>query len=134
MRICIDLDGVICKLRNSNEIYDNLEPITGSIDKIQNLKKEGHYIIIYTARRMKTHQGNVAKVISDIGKITLDWLDKYNIPYDEIIFGKPWADIYIDDNALRFKNWDQIDDKGNRLPISKEKILRGKGWEKKDNL
>ena len=35
-----------------------------------------------------------------IGKITFDTLDKYDIPYDEIYFGKPYADYYIDDLAI----------------------------------
>ena len=49
---------------------------------------------------MRTHQGNVGKVIQDIGKVTLDTLEKFNIPYDELHFGKPHADFYIDDNAI----------------------------------
>jgi hypothetical protein len=39
---------------------------------------------------------------------TLNWLEKNNVPYDEIYFGKPWAQIYIDDNAFRFENWNAI--------------------------
>ena len=49
---------------------------------------------------MKTHNGNVGKLMKDVGKITFDTLDKFNIPYDEIYFGKPEADIYIDDLGL----------------------------------
>lgn len=125
MRICIDLDGVICQLRKENETYRDLKPVIGAIEKLKNLRDNGHYIIIYTARRMKTHNANTAKVIADIGKITLDWLTKYNIPYDEILFGKPWADIYIDDNAFRFDDWCQISDDGLSLPRSSESKVRG---------
>ena len=32
--------------------------------------------------------------------VTLTTLDKFGIPYDELIFGKPIADIYIDDRAI----------------------------------
>ena len=59
-----------------------------------------HYIIIQTARRMKTHRGNVGAIISDIGYITLETLKKFNIPYHELLFGKPYADIYVDDLAV----------------------------------
>ena len=124
MRICIDLDGVICNLRKENESYEDLLPVEGAIDKLLSLKASGHYIIIHTARRMKTHNANVAKVIADIGKVTLDWLAKYNIIYDEILFGKPWADIYIDDNAFRFDNWDEISSDATSLPISHEKTVK----------
>ena len=125
MRICIDLDGVIAELKKENETYFDVKPIDGSIEKIKKLKENGHYIIIYTARHMKTCDGNVSKVLAKIGKITLDWLDKYKVPYDEIVFGKPWADIYIDDNGFRFESWDKINDDGSNLPISNEKKLRG---------
>lgn len=125
MRICIDLDGVICQLRKDNEVYQDLKPVTGAIEKITKLKNNGHYIILYTARRMKTHNANTAKVIADIGKVTLDWLSKYNIPYDEIMFGKPWANIYIDDNAFRFSDWDEINGDGTNLPTYSEDKVRG---------
>ena len=121
MRICIDLDGVISNLKKNNENYEDLKPKKGAVSKIKNLKKNGHHIIIYTARHMKTCDGNVGKVISKIGMVTLNWLRKYKVPYDEIYFGKPWADIYIDDNALRFSNWSKIDSNASNLPKSTEK-------------
>jgi len=126
MRICLDLDGVICQLREDDQSYEELHPVDGAIEKIKELKNNGHYIIIHTARRMKTHGGNLPKVIADIGKITLDWLDKYDIPYDEIIFGKPWAQVYIDDNAMRFISWDDIKSDGSNLPTHNEEQHKGK--------
>jgi capsule biosynthesis phosphatase len=125
MRICIDLDGVIAEIKKENETYADVKPIKSAVEKIKKLKENGHYIIIYTARHMKTCDGNVSKVLAKIGRITLEWLDKYNVPYDEIVFGKPWADIYIDDNGYRFNNWNEIQDDGSNLPISSEKKLRG---------
>jgi hypothetical protein len=35
-------------------------------------------------------------------------------------FGKPWAQIYIDDNAFRFENWDAINADGSNFPANKE--------------
>ena len=74
---------------------------------------------------MKTTGANVGLALARIGNDTLDWLKRHEIPYDEIFFGKPWADIYIDDNALRFEDWNSINGDGSNLPISKEKLLRG---------
>jgi capsule biosynthesis phosphatase len=125
MRICVDLDGVICQLRKIGEPYEDLAPVEGSVEKISKLKESGHQIIIYTARRMKTHEGDIEKVLADIGRVTLDWLKNHQVPYDEIIFGKPWADVYMDDNALRFEGWEKIADDGNNLPISSERKWRG---------
>ncbi len=108
MRICIDIDGVICELRRANQQYSGLQPIQGAIDAIKQLRFQGHYIILYTARHMKTTQANLGSVLAKQGKVTLDWLDKHDIEYDEIYFGKPYADVYIDDLAKRFVSWDQV--------------------------
>ena len=48
------------------------------------------------------------------------------MPFDELWFGKPHADVYIDDNAYRFTTWDQIADDGSNLPLSREKALARK--------
>jgi hypothetical protein len=74
---------------------------------------------------MKAHGGNIGKVLCDIGLITLEWLRRYGIEYDEMYFRKPWADVYIDDNALRFKSWGEIESDGSNLPLSTESKIRG---------
>jgi capsule biosynthesis phosphatase len=110
MRIVIDLDGTICHLKNENQTYDQVLPIIGVKETLENWKNQGHIIIIQTARNMATQQSNVGKVMKNVGLITLNWLEKYKIPYDEIYFGKPNGHIYIDDRALRFNSWDSFTD------------------------
>jgi capsule biosynthesis phosphatase len=120
MRICIDLDGVICKLREPGQNYADLEPVPGAVEKLRQLRAAGHYLIISTARHMKTCGGNVGLVVARQGAVTLDWLARHGIEYDELHFGKPHAQIYIDDNALRFESWDPIAGDGSNLPQSHE--------------
>ena len=100
LKFCFDLDNTLVTYPKIPNDYSSVEPIKKTIDYVKYLKSFGHVIIISTARRMRTHQGNVGKVIQDIGKVTLDTLEKFNIPYDELHFGKPHADFYIDDNAV----------------------------------
>ena len=99
-RICFDLDNTLVTFPKVKNDYTTVLPIQKNIDYLKYLKKIGNIIIIYTARRMKTHHGNIGKIMADIGKITFDTLEKFNIPYDEIYFGKPYADFYIDDLAV----------------------------------
>jgi capsule biosynthesis phosphatase len=106
LRIVIDLDGVICSLKKDNENYKDVKPLPGVIKKIKKLRDQGNYIIINTARHMVSTNHNIGLINKKIGKITLEWLDMNNIEYDEIIFGKPYGDIYIDDSAKRFQGWD----------------------------
>lgn len=110
LRICIDLDGTICEIRKAQESYSDILPKDGAKEMIDILKKQGHTIIIHTARNMNTQGHNVGKVLKNVGKITLDWLEKHQIQYDEIFFGKPNADLTIDDRSLRFEDWRSIDE------------------------
>ncbi len=99
-RFCFDLDNTLVTFPTITNDYTSVKPIKKNIDFLKYLKSFGNIIIIYTARGMKTHCGNIGKINYDIGKITFETLDKFNIPYDEIYFGKPYADFYIDDLAL----------------------------------
>jgi capsule biosynthesis phosphatase len=108
MRIVIDLDGTIATLRKHNQDYSEVVPLPGAVEKLTELKKAGHHLIIYSARHMKTCEGDVALVEQKIGKKTRDWLNKFNIPYDELIFGKPYGHMYIDDLAIPFRGWQTI--------------------------
>src|SRR5436305_14638293 len=116
MRICIDLDGVVCRLRKAGEQYPDLQPVDGAVEKIRQLRAAGHYLILLTARHMKTCEGNVGQVIARQGTTLFKWLQRHGLEFDEIHFGKPHADIYIDDNAFRFTSWSEISGDGTSLP------------------
>ena len=111
MRIVFDLDGVICELKKPSESYSDVSPKKKVIQKMRNLKDQGHYLIIHTGRHMRTCNGDVTKVIEKIGKITEEWLEKWNVPYDELVFGKPYADIYIDDLGVEFSTSEKLGEK-----------------------
>ena len=59
------------KIKND---YRSVKPINKNIKFLNFLYSQGHYIIIYTARRMRTHNGNIKKVKKEIEKLTLDQL------------------------------------------------------------
>jgi len=99
LRYVFDLDNTLVTYPVIPKDYSTVKPIDKMINLVRKLKDDGHTIIIYTARRMQTHGHNIGSVIRDIGKITFATLDKFEIPYDELIFGKPLGDIYIDDRA-----------------------------------
>ena len=100
LRICFDFDNTLVSFPEKEKDYTTVKPIEKNINFLRYIKSLGHTIIIYTARRMKTHNGNTGKVLADAGKITFETLEKFNIPFDEIYFGKPYANFYIDDLAI----------------------------------
>jgi capsule biosynthesis phosphatase len=120
MRVCFDLDNTLVTYPTTPGDYSTVKPVLSMISLAQKLKSEGHTIIIHTARRMLTHKHNTGAVIKDIGRTTFDTLDKFCIPYDELIFGKPIADIYIDDRSVNPYR-DNIDSMG--YLTQEEKIM-----------
>jgi len=99
-RICFDLDSTLVTPPVKRGDYSTCRPIEHNIRLAQALHKAGHTIVIASARRMKTFKGNIGAVVTSIGKVTLDQLDNFKIPHDEVHFGKPYADLYIDDLAV----------------------------------
>lgn len=123
MRICIDIDGVLAELRRPEQSYTDVLPVKGATEALHAMRAAGHTIILQTARHMKTCSGNVGMVVARQGKVTLDWLARHDIPFDEIHFGKPHADVYIDDNAYRFSSWEEVGPGGEGLPQATEMAL-----------
>lgn len=100
LRVCFDLDNTLVTFPTIPNDYSSVKPIRKMITLANELKKAGHEIVIHTARRMKTHGHNIGKVVKDIAFVTMNTLEEFGIPCDELVFGKPPADIYIDDRAI----------------------------------
>ncbi|MCW9715288.1 capsular biosynthesis protein [Avibacterium sp. 21-594] len=101
-RLIVDLDNTISFTKNGD--YANAQPNLPLINKLREYSYKGFEIVISTSRNMRTYQGNIGKINANALPIIIDWLNKYNVPYNEIITGKPWCGFdgfYIDDKAIR---------------------------------
>ena len=63
---------------------------------------------------MQTFSGNIGQINAKILPTILEWLDKHNVPYDEIIVGKPWCgnDGYLEVFEGEGDNWSFVMPKG----------------------
>ena len=96
-KIVIDIDGTICEEKPTFEkCLAKVKP--GAEEFIKKLKLN-NFIILYTARSWSEYN------------MTKDWLDKHNIQYDLLMCGKPTYDVWIDDRAIQFTDWDSIESK-----------------------
>ena len=95
MRLIIDLDGTICS--EEKQFSRTLAtPLDGAVMALQKLKSQGNTIIIYSARTWAEYE------------MTIEWLKENEVPFDQLILGKPQGDYWIDDRALRFDSWEKI--------------------------
>lgn len=100
--LVVDLDGTLTLLDNKD--YSKVSPRKNVIEKLRSYKEEGFTITIATARNMRTFEGNLGKINIHTLPTIIEWLNTYEVPYDNIILGKPWCGnegFYIDDKSVR---------------------------------
>lgn len=99
-----DIDGTLCPIKQKEEKYEDLIPYPEMIEKIRYYKENGARIILYTSRNMNTYKGNLGLINKNTAPILTKWLKKWDIPYDEIVYGKLWPGhkgFYVDDRTVR---------------------------------
>ena len=118
--ICVDFDGVIADYSKGWQGAATFgTPLPGAADALAGLRAAGWKVIIHTTRK---------------GTLALrSYLHEHGIPYDEINRnsdqppgsneGKPIADVYLDDRAVRFQSWPQALAEIGRLHKSGGRVL-----------
>ena len=104
LTFCFDIDGTICPIKKKEEAYIDLVPYPEMVSKIREYKEGGAKIVLFTSRNMNSYNGNIGMINANTAKVLLQWLDKWDIPYDEIIYGKPWPGhkgFYVEDRTVR---------------------------------
>ena len=104
LTFCFDIDGTLCPIKKKDEEYIDLVPFKEMVDKLKEYKEGGAKIVLFTSRNMNSYGGNIGLINANTAKVLLKWLDKWEIPYDEIIYGKPWPGhkrFYVDDRTVR---------------------------------
>lgn len=99
LKICCDIDGVLaCKTEGNN--YAAATPLQRNIAIINALHDQGHEIVLFTARGYASG---------------LDWKDttksqmqQWGVKYDQLLFGKPDADVYVDDKLVSLEKLKEL--------------------------
>lgn len=95
MIIFVDIDSTICKTNETN--YENAEPFSKRIEKINRLYDEGNKIVYWTARG--TGSG------LDWRELTEKQFEEWGVKYHELRFGKPVYDLFIDDKNINSEEY-----------------------------
>jgi len=95
MIYCFDIDGTLCT--NTEGEYGKAEPYPDVIARVNSVYDARHRVILYTARGSTTG--------TDWLELTKSQLCSWGVKYHELHFGKPSADVYIDDKAINLQHW-----------------------------
>lgn len=105
------------------KIITQIKPFTFAVETIQKLKEEGHEIVLVTARWPEDN--------CNIEQITLDWLSKNHIEYNEIVLNArdkakvaidKKLDLFIDDS---FQNCTEVANTGIQTYIMNTRTNQG---------
>lgn len=99
-----DIDGTLCPIKKKEERYEDLVPYPEMVEKLKYYHENGAKIILYTSRNMNSYGGNTGLINKYTAPILSAWLEKWEIPYDEIVYGKIWPGhkgFYVDDRTVR---------------------------------
>ncbi|HEG2599169.1 TPA: HAD hydrolase family protein [Campylobacter jejuni] len=101
-QLIIDLDGTLTL--DTDVSYQNKPINKDFLQQLRFYNKKGFKITIFTSRNMRTYNGDLKKIQENTLPVIIEWLDRYGVPYDDIIIGKPWCGFdgfYVDDKAIR---------------------------------
>lgn len=112
--IAVDFDGTLC-----DHAFPNIGAVKpGAREALEMFRSLGYHIIIWSCRSChyfyEIFGGSADTPVLERQRMKemIAFLDVESIPYDSIddgSKGKPSADFYIDDKAIRFQNnWPQI--------------------------
>lgn len=100
--VCVDFDGTIKPW--SDRMFDFPEPLPFAAQAVRDLKEAGFRIVIFTSRLSqswleKMSGGHPGEAYLEHRWHIVSYLEKYDIPFDDITAEKVPAAAYFDDRA-----------------------------------
>jgi len=102
-RLIVDVDGTLT-LDDASVDYSRRLPRRDVIARVNALHARGVQIVIYSARNMRTHNGNIGLINKHTLPVLMNWLERHGVMYDEIQMGKPWCGdngFYVRSRSMR---------------------------------
>lgn len=98
LTIAVDFDGVLHDPYRRRPGSRLGAPVDGAQESMARLRRRGHHLIVHTCRPV----GDVR-----VRNQLLEWGRAEGIGWHDLTNAKPLADVYLDDRAVRFENWEQ---------------------------
>jgi len=121
-RLVFDLDGTLT--HDDKAVgYAERMPNLAMVEKLRAYKAQGFEIVICSARNMQTYAGQLGKINANTLPVIIGWLERHDVPYDELHVGKPWCGedgFYVDDKAVRPSEFLALDYAGLRALLDRE--------------
>ncbi|HED3064134.1 capsular biosynthesis protein [Kluyvera ascorbata] len=102
-KLIVDIDMTLTKGKGTIG-YEDAIVNEELVIRLKEYKEQGFTIVLNTSRNMNSYNNNIGLINKNTLPTIISWLEKNDIPYDEIYVGKPWCGhdgFYVDDKAIR---------------------------------
>lgn len=126
--LVVDIDGTLCDIKKLGSSYTDVAPEPLMVARIREMHADGWRIVLSSARGMRSNDGNCGQINKVVTPMLLDWLNRHDIPFDELHMGKPWPGsngVYIDDRSVRPREFLENDLDGVTALIKRDRIAGG---------
>jgi hypothetical protein len=103
MKMVFDIDGVLCDEYHPD--VNHRHPYIDRINTVNQFYDNGHTIVIYTSRGMNSCNDDAVASDLKYRSITEKQLAGWGLKYHSLFFGKPNADIYVDNKNLLLQDF-----------------------------
>ena len=104
-RLTFNLDGLIVD-STSHKQYKHMLPNEISVDNINRAYSEGWYIVVVTDRYKSYTNGNIDLPTQMGHNETKQWLRKFGVNFNELVFGDSLKDVYVSNNVCSIETMD----------------------------
>lgn len=111
LTLVFDIDGVICEIGSFVD-YSQAVPYPHGIAQVNECYERGYYIVLQTARGMRSFHGDIVRCYYELYDVTFQWLIRHGVKFHKLHFGKQSGNLYVDDrgcrvdSALGMTQWD----------------------------
>lgn len=100
--IVMDIDNTISFSSDYNDLdaYSKAKPNKNLIRTMQKMTDNGYKFILYTSRGWISCNESVVEAEKKYRTQIETWLSKNHVPYDRLLFGKPYGIYYVDDKGM----------------------------------
>lgn len=128
--LVVDVDGTLCAIKDPSESYADVAPEPRLIARLREMASDGWRIVLHSSRGMRSSDGNLGEINRRIMPALLRWLERHEVPFDELHLGKPWPGrdgFYVDDRAVRPREFLECDLGALRALIARDRIAANGG-------
>ena len=109
--VYVDFDATICPNRQTGKEYALVPPTEACVRFLKKVREDGHKIHIFSVRS----NTNISTLYNGHHDM-IEYLKKYNIPFDDVHLTKPKYSVIIDDKCLGIPLDHQGNVDWNKLP------------------